>query len=111
MERIEVDMKTGEATVVQLTAEEVAAALADAANAPLPVIVVSPWQIRKALNQMGLREAVEAAVSASTDQALKDGWEYATEFRSDDPFVLQMGVALGQSDVQTHELIALAATL
>jgi len=70
----------------------------------------SPWQIRKALNAMSLRQAVEDAVAASTDQTLKDGWEFATEFRSDDPFVLQMGAALGKSEAETTELIKQAAT-
>lgn len=71
----------------------------------------TPWQIRKVLNALGLRQAVETAVAASTDQALKDGWEFATEFRSDDLFVLQMGAALGKSTAETAELIKQAATL
>ena len=90
------------------------------AEAPeLPVYVApvaevfrcTPWQIRKVLNVLGLRQGVEGAVAASTDQALKDGWEFATEFRSDDPFVLQMGAALGKSAAETAELIKQAATL
>lgn len=71
----------------------------------------TPWQIRKVLKVLGLRQGVEGAVAASTDQALKDGWEFATEFRSDDPFVLQMGAALGKSAAETAELIKQAAML
>ena len=79
---------------------------------PTPeVFVCTPWQIRKAINAMGLRQAVEDAVAASTDQALKDGWEFASAFRSDDPFVLQMGAALGKSAAETAELIQQAAAL
>lgn len=78
---------------------------------PPPVYSCSPWQIRKALNNQGLRQAVESAVSASTDQELKDGWEFASEFRSNDPFVVSMGAALGKTAEETDQLIAYAATL
>ena len=73
--------------------------------------VCSPWQMRKALNQLGLRDAVEAAVAASTDQTLRDGWEFATEFRSDDLFVLTMGVVLGKTEAEVRAIIELGATL
>lgn len=80
---------------------------------PLPPVVYSctPWQIRKALNAQGLRAAAESAVAASTDQALKDGWEFATEFRSDDPFVVSTGAALGKTAEETAALIQYASTL
>ena len=80
---------------------------------PLPPVTYScsPWQIRKALNAQGLRAAAESAVAASTDQALKDGWEFATEFRSDDPFVISMGAVLGKSEEETAQFIQHAATL
>ena len=80
---------------------------------PLPPVVYSctPWQIRKALNAQGLRAAAESAVAASADQALKDGWEFATEFRSDDPFVIAMGAVLGKSEEETAQFIQYAATL
>lgn len=75
---------------VQITDEE-----AEALH-PIPIIqpviyTCSPWQIRKALNDVGLRQQVEDAVAASGDIMIKDGWEFATEFRSDDQFVLAMG--------------------
>ncbi|MEN6629999.1 MAG: hypothetical protein ABFC42_10165 [Sulfuricella sp.] len=80
--------------------------------APAPqVFTCSPWQIRKALNSLGLRQAVEDAVATSADQALKDGWGFASEFRSDDPFVILMGATLGKSDQETAELIQYAAGL
>lgn len=79
---------------------------------PAPkVFTCSPWQIRKALNQLDLRQAVEDAVAASTDLALKDGWEFATQFRSDDPFVLAMGATLGKSENEAAELIEFASKL
>lgn len=80
-------------------------------SAPAIPSVCSPWQIRKALNAMGIRTTVESAIAASTDQALRDGWEYASEFRSDDPFVLAMGAALNLTAEQTRQMIADASLL
>lgn len=74
-------------------------------------LTASPWQIRKALNQMGLRDTVEQAVAASTDQALKDGWEYATEFRRLDPFVVSFIAMLGMTDAQGDDFFRLAGSL
>ena len=90
---------------------EVEAAYAPPPPALAPVYSCSPWQIRKALNAQGLRQAVEDAVAASDDQTLKDGWEFATEFRSDDPFVLAMGASVGKTEEETAQLIQYAATL
>ena len=81
---------------------------------PPPTYTCSPWQIRKALNQLGIRDAVEQAVSSATGdgaQTLKDGWEFATEFRSDDQFVISMGAALGKNAEETAELIQFAGSL
>lgn len=80
---------------------------------PLPPVVYScsPWQIRKALNAAGLRQAVEDAVAASSDIALKDGWEFATEFKSNDPFVLSMGASIGKTEEETVELIRTASSM
>lgn len=77
---------------------------------PPPVLTCTPWQIRKALNQTGLRGAVESAV-ASADQTTKDGWEFATEFRRDDPLLMSMGGALGKTEAEFDALFALAMTL
>lgn len=79
-----------------------------------PVVVpirVSPWQVRKALNQLGLRDAVESAVAASDDYGLKDAWQYAQEFVEDDPLVIKLCAAIGKTDAQRHALFALAETL
>lgn len=71
----------------------------------------SPWQFRKALNQLGLRDAVEYAVANSHDQTVKDGWEYATSFSRYDPFVVQFGEALWKTDAELDALIMLAKSL
>ena len=84
--------------------------LQDLPITPLSIPAVSPWQIRKALNQAGLRAAVEAAV-AQGSQEVKDGWEVATEFRRTDPLVEQLGAALGKTAAELDAIFQLAATL
>ena len=111
------DLRADLGSVSQEQEELIAQCESDWANqpppAPLPppVYSCSPWQIRKALNAQGLRQQVEDAVTQSTDQTLKDGWQFATEFRSDDPFVITMGAALGMDAEQVGNLIQWASTL
>jgi hypothetical protein len=76
---------------------------------PPPKITVTAWQIRKALNAANLRTQVEAAVAASTDQDLKDGWEYALTFESDNPLILTLCEALNISDEQRLQIFEAAA--
>ncbi len=78
---------------------------------PAPALSVTPWQIRKALNAIGLRASVEAAVAASTDITIKDGWEFATEFREDDAFVIGLGAAMGKTAAEMHSVFLLAKSL
>lgn len=75
-----------------------------------PPIVVSAWQIRKALNQLKLRNQVETAVAAS-DQNLKDAWEYAASVERDHPLVAQMGIALNKTAAEMEALFKLAKNL
>jgi hypothetical protein len=77
---------------------------------PVPVLSCSPWQMRKKLNKEGLRATVESYVSqAATPVEIKDGWHFATEFSEDNPFVQQVAVLLGVTDL--HGFIADAMTL
>ena len=83
---------------------------ADVVAPPVPVVVVSAWQIRKALNQIGLRDAVEEAVTQANSETY-DAWEYATEFERDHPLVVSFGTALGKTPEELDALFALAVTL
>lgn len=77
---------------------------------PLPILSCSPWQIRKKLNKEGLREAVELYVkSPSATQDEKDAWEFATEFREDNPLLVNAAAMLGITDL--HAFIEDAQTL
>ena len=77
---------------------------------PLPILSCSPWQIRKKLNKEGLREAVETYVaSEQASQDEKDAWEFATEFREDNPLLVNAAAMLGITDL--HVFIEDAQTL
>lgn len=90
-----------------------------AGNGPTPLqdpvlprqITVSAYQLRKALNRLGLRDQVEAAVSSSADREIQDGWEYAAEFQSDHVFVIAMAASLGMSSEEMRSLFELAESL
>lgn len=71
---------------------------------------ISPRQVRLALNQLGLRAAVEAVVlAASTDT--QDMWHYATAFKRTDVTLVAMAASLGMSNQQLDDIFLLAATL
>lgn len=76
----------------------------------IPVVIVTPWQIRKALNATGLRKSVEAAVLAA-DANTKDAWEYATEFVRTDSLVVALGATLGKTPAELDSVFALAKSL
>ena len=77
---------------------------------PLPILSCSPWQIRKKLNKEGMRDAVETYVaSEQASQDEKDAWEFATEFREDNPLLVNAASMLGITDL--HVFIEDAQTL
>lgn len=93
-----------------LTPEQAAENQARALQAKRESLVVTPWQIRKAINATGLREYVEAGVSVS-DQYTKDAWEFAQEFKRLDPLVIRLGATLGKTDAELDALFELAVSL
>lgn len=78
------------------------------APAPAPV-QVTPLQVRRALNASGLRDQVEAALTAAPQDA-RDAWEFATEIRRDDATLNAMATALGLTTTQVDDLFRLAAS-
>lgn len=68
---------------------------------------VTPWQFRKALSLAGLRQAAEDYV-ATQDIDVRDGWEYATEFREDNPFLISAIAALGKTEEDYKALFDMA---
>lgn len=73
-------------------------------------MVATPWQFRKAINQLGLRARVEELVTGA-DQDTKDGWEMSTRFERLHPLVVQFGSMIPLSDKEIDGLFELAITL
>ena len=71
---------------------------------------VSPRQIREALIDSGLIDAVEAGVAAG-DRKLKNWWEFSTSFERSNQHVIDMGVTLGVTALQLDALWTLAGSL
>lgn len=71
-------------------------------------IVVTPWQIRQALNELGLRAQVENLVKTTTNQDIKDGWEFATEWREFNPIIAEIASQLHLTQSQIHAIFVLA---
>jgi len=78
------------------------------APAPIPQSV-TPLQVRRALNQAGLRSSVEAAIAAASQDA-RDAWEFASVINRDNPILDSMAAALGMSSAQVDQLFVLAAS-
>jgi len=74
------------------------------------VTTVTPRQARLALNAAGLLDQVEATISAA-DKPTQLTWEYAVEFRRDDPLINGLGAQLGLTDAQIDALFVTASTL
>lgn len=77
---------------------------------PEPGIVVTPRQFRQALTKTGLRSAVDAFV-ATQNQDIKDWYEYATEFDSSHPMVVNMAAAMNKTEADIKIVFELAMTL
>lgn len=74
-------------------------------------LTATPFKIRAALNQAGLRQQIEDYVASCNDQAVKDAWEYSTEWASDSPLILGAISALGMTEDQVRDLFVLAKSL
>lgn len=79
------DLRTGTQKQIDLTEQE----LADLQSAPqpiLPVRTIDKRRLKLALNQLGLLDTVEAAIS-TLDEAASINWEDATDIKEDHPLV------------------------
>lgn len=78
-------------------------------EAPAVEVVLDNLQIRLALNEVGLRETVEAYVSAA-GQETQDWWNESLRFLKSDPRVQAAKTEIGVADEQLDGLWALGAT-
>lgn len=82
-------------------------------EAPVPVepqVRATPRQIRLALNQLGLRSAVDAYI-AQADQTTRDNWEYATTIERNNALIATAAAVLNKTTEEVDNLFALAKTL
>lgn len=77
---------------------------------PSSVPTCNAWQMRAALNQLGWRAAVEAAVASSPNQDLRDGWAHIQEFHRNHAWIAQIATSIGKTDVDLDNLFAIAVT-
>lgn len=100
MNRIEVNVLTGESQTIDLTTEEIAAANAatEAEVAKTNAQYIDKRQLYKQLVAIDKWDALKTALSSST--ALTDYYESAWRFRIDDAEVIAMATALGVADLQ-----------
>lgn len=114
MERIVIDVKTGQQTRVPLTRKELDA-IESVKNTPISVPqVVSMRQARLALLSAGLLSKVSDAVQALPDavgDASRIEWEYAGTIQRKHPLVTTLGASLGLTTEQIDNLFIMAATL
>lgn len=82
----------------------------DIPEPPRPEAVVTPRQIRLALNAIGMRDAVETYVNGA-DQNTKDTWLYATQFERSHPMIAAAAAATGKTSADLDALFLLASTL
>lgn len=71
---------------------------------------ITPRQCRLVLMAQGLLPTVEAMI-AQQDEATRITWEYALEFRRDDPLLLQLAASLQLTSEQIDQFFIAAAQL
>lgn len=91
-------------------AEEAQIAARATAAPPVPESI-SPRQFRQSLNHFGFRQQVDNGVAASTDQNLKDWYEFTSDFQRHHPEVLSMAQQLGFTSDQLDQVWIYGAAL
>jgi hypothetical protein len=77
---------------------------------PEPVFICSAYQIREALNQLGWRNDVEAAISSGS-QSLKDAWLFSELFASNNAKIAEIATEISKTAEDITTLFELAVTL
>lgn len=73
--------------------------------------IVSAVQIRLAATEMGIRDEIEAVIAAEeTPRAVKDYWEYSTEFRRSSPIWTAALPLIGATEADLDRLYDIAET-
>lgn len=78
---------------------------------PVPVLIATKYKFRLALLQVELLDDVEAFMETTENRVAKIAWQYADEYRSDDPLAIGLGYALGKTDAEIRAVFELANSL
>lgn len=83
--------------------------------APVELAPVPPqvpmWAVRTVLQNDGLFDQAQALVEASTDNALKNVWEYGNDALRSSLAINALGAALGLTQAQIDQMFIAAASL
>ena len=72
---------------------------------------ITPVQARVVMNHHNLRDSVEALISQSENQDIKDYWEFSLAIERNNPILLSMAEQLGLTDEQLDNLFIEGAKL
>lgn len=96
-------------TIEQPTQEQLDGITIDPDAPPVPASI-TPRQCRLILEAQGLLDAVEDIIQRQ-DRATRIAWEYASEFRRNDPLLLALAQTLGLKSAQIDQFFIAAAKL
>lgn len=71
---------------------------------PSPPLTATPFQFRAGLTAAGIRTQVENMVTNSTNQTLKDAYQYSSLFVENDPLMMTMACSLNLTSAQVHSM-------
>lgn len=116
MEQTFIDVQTGEVTVVKLTPEEVAAAMAASAEEEARKAAYVPpsvpmWAVRTVLQNNNLFDQAQSLIEASTDNALKNVWEYGNDAVRSSAAIASLSAALELTEEQVDQMFRDAGSL
>lgn len=106
----ETNALTGEVITRTMTDEETAERTARLNAMRRAKMVITPRQCRLVLLQQGLLPQVTEMLSKQ-DEATRITWEYALEFRRDDPLLTALAANIGLTDQQIDEFFIAASQL
>jgi len=77
--------------------------------AVMPIMSVGPLQLRRALREVGLYQKVVDYLATAPEE-VQEAWEYATEYRRNDPLFPVVQDELEMTEEEVDYLFVLAAT-
>lgn len=108
--RADVAKYGGDITPFEPLISEVEAAYVPPLPEPVQLSPLDKVQVRKVLTQFGLRQQVEDAVAAGS-QDLKDEWNFRDTFVRDNSLLVSMATSLGITDAQLDLMFEAGALL